>query len=263
MPRAKAKTKSNRLKYVPSDDVECEYEEVVFRKVPREDYFYDGTNYISHIVYQPEYSTEYDTFSDGIISRDEYRDIENVLKTIKKYYIGYVDGDEWRMNDCEFVEKYEGNYYYIEEKCYIDRIGGWDYKGYCNRKYECPPDQVIDSRYHMYDDKTGKWIHIKRLPDIRSNLRRLGNFRVQEIIGKKHYVLDNKFYWKYVYENDDIIWIKFYPNLHNDIKYLIEKGRKKFSQKVQVMNEVRSNQLFYLFYNLPVEIQNIILKYIT
>lgn len=220
------------------------------------------------------------------ISSGEYLDRANVQRNIKQHYVGYEFDDEHRRNDYEWsIRDDDGIYYDLyradcmkgiycnikeESKTYYCCYDG-HHCIYCNRKCECDMKHDIDPKYHRYNDKTGIWEHIKRLPDIKANISwKLVKGSVNEILSERNYVLDRQFYWKYILENGGEWVIKFYPNLHDDHKYLTNKVNKKMDEEYNQIIEERFLRrgrglskivhIFYMLNKMPIDIQNIIIE---
>jgi hypothetical protein len=206
---------------------------------------------------------------------EEYLDKKNVLHTIYRFYLNII------LNELQFIPIELDNITYDMSDLYCKK------QYYCKKRYNhhiwndmhhnlwknnfiCPHCD-LDTIYknilnyyckYIYDNTTNEKIHIKRLPDIYSNLNYI-NYKNNVInrLSKKNYILNNKFYWKYVYLNK--MWIiKFYPNLHDDIGYLIEKICK---MDATILNECIKNEtynLFYLISIMPIDIRNIIKNYL-
>jgi len=194
-----------------------------------------------------------------IMTPEEYFDNKNVLHTIYRFYTNI----QFNIYDIELNDKM----YNIADI-------------YCTKQYYCDNQynhhiwtnihmrQLTKSKFcyycgQVYDNTTNEKTHIKRLPDIISNLNYINKKKnnVKIILSGKHYILDNKFYWKYV--NLNKIWvIKFYPNLHDDIGYLIEKICK---MDTKILNECIKNEtynLFYLISTMPLEMRDEIKSYL-
>jgi hypothetical protein len=198
------------------------------------------------------------------LSLEEFADRKNILTYIENYYHPNIDTERINYNDNWIM--YENYNYFISNSYCRTGLKKFETRMascyFCNRECKCGLDHKIDEKYHKYDETTGIWRHIKRLPDIDAHIN-CGVMKdtVKNITSKKHYILDNKFYWKYTYNNNKWI-IKFYPNLHDDIGYLIEKICK---MDATILNECIKNEtynLFYLISIMPLDIRNIIKSYL-
>ncbi len=238
---------------------------------------------------------------ENVMTAEEYMDRKNVVCYIKKYYTGYVKDDECienctiKYDDVLYNIWYDTLYYgkYLigcDKGTYIIGHDNVDIElSFCNRdsfyyleEYDIDIDysnsikeyveDTIDQKYHRYDKITGKWVHIKRLPDIKANINcSILKKSIKDIMEEKHYILENKFYWKYIYLNNSWV-IKFYPNLHDDIEYLVDKVDRKLNDKRLLLNHNISIleqklqddtfQLLYLFSRLPNEMKDEIKKYL-
>lgn len=210
------------------------------------------------------------------ITLEEYLDKKNVLCTIYRFYLNIQ------------LNRYETNleFFSIDDMIY-DMSDFYCKKNYCKKQYNnhewndihhnlhknnfiCQHcklstiNQNILNHYckYIYDNITNEKIHIKRLPDIYSNLNYINRKNnVINRLSKKNYILDGKFYWKYVYLNKSWL-IKFYPNLHDDLGYLIDKICK---METTILNECIKNDTFNLFYlisTMPLEIRDLIKSYL-
>jgi hypothetical protein len=110
---------------------------------------------------------------------------------------------------------------------------------------------------------TNKYLPNKYLPDIYSTYNWINPKNdMINISSEHHYILDGKFYWKYVYMNNRWI-IKFYPNVHDDKIYLFDKicglMRQHFSK-----NRLKrpTFKLFYLISTMPLKIRDKIKSYL-
>jgi hypothetical protein len=226
------------------------------------------------------YEYDYDNNGDVIISNKTavYNDIKKRLN-IKNRYDAINCYDNRKNTFEEFADKenveitikicYEGVKYSIYDRYYLAakyKCGTGQFKDcyYCNRECKCGLEHKIDEKYHKYDETTGIWRHIKRLPDIDAHINcKVKNDTVQNITSKKYYILDDKFYWKYAYNNNKWL-IKFYPNLHDDKRYLTDKICEKCSNINLSKDKLitKTYELFYFVSKLPIDIKNVILKYL-
>lgn len=116
---------------------------------------------------------------------------------------------------------------------------------------------------------------IKKLPDTLSSnniieIEKKYYFNYDSIVSSFHINLSQQmeFYWKYDYQNDKKI-IKFYPNLWRKMDFILYIGRYRFYEKYKhhisyiikkgVVDEWQ--YFFYLFYQMPMDIQNTIINY--
>lgn len=122
---------------------------------------------------------------------------------------------------------------------------------------------------------SGKWYIIPRFPDTESSSNIdtpddnkyyfAGGLASRKLIKRA----DIGFYWKYHYQNGKRM-MKFYPNLWRKIDFLLTIGRYRFYQRYKhaiqyiIKRGAKVDEwqyFFYLFYQLPVDVQDIIINH--
>jgi hypothetical protein len=167
----------------------------------------------------------------------------------KQYYCKNHNNTHFWREIHETVNNKSGNVDYVCSDCkYIHKISymeSWciEFLKNCNLTNKYLPNKYLPDIY-----STQNWTNSKN--------------NIINISSEHHYILDGKFYWKYVYINNRWI-IKFYPNLHNDKIYLFDKicglMRQHFSK-----NRLKrpTFKLFYLISTMPMDIRDKIKSYL-
>ena len=220
-----------------------------YKKIKEAPFADSSNNEYGTVVFNNYFSTSINIPTSTKLSRSEYLDRKNILTVIAKCYHGYRE--EYNCTG-DYFESFEGNMYFIDVyppniTCYFNNCY------YCNRQCKCGSNHPIDTKHHRYNFKTGVWEHIKRLPNIPSLT---AFYFTDPELQAIHYVLDNKFFWRRQYI-DGVLTIKFYPNLdhYDHIHTLLRVLRIRFRSICKEIERNSIHDLFYRFYDLPMELQ--------